>query len=338
MTVDTGALATFLRDNGVPVAGELRVDRISGGRSNLTFRVDDDRSSWIVRRPPTSGLTPSAHDMAREWAVTSALQSTDVPVAGAVAFDPDGRVLGAPMTVVEFVPGRVVRTADDLGDLTDAEVAANATELVRVLAALHAVDHRAIGLSDFGRPDGFVTRQVATWGRQWQRVKTRDLADIDRLQAVLAETVPARSDATIVHGDFRVDNVILDPSDTGRVAAVVDWEMSTLGDPITDVALLCAYRRPIFDTVLGVPAAAWTSPRYPSADALAEEYAAVSGRDLGDWPFYLALANFKIAVIAEGITHRSLADGGSDESATAAAEATAEFAAAGLQALARVSR
>ncbi|MFW0874936.1 phosphotransferase family protein [Rhodococcoides corynebacterioides] len=338
MTVDTGALATFLRDNGVPVAGELRVDRISGGRSNLTYRVDDDESSWIVRRPPTSGLTPSAHDMAREWAVTSAVQSTDVPVAPTVAFDPDGRVLGAPMTVVEFVPGRVVRTADDLRTFTDAEVAANATELVRVLAALHAVDHRAIGLSEFGRPDGFVSRQVATWGRQWQRVKTRDLADVDRLQSVLAESVPTRSDAAIVHGDFRVDNVILDPTDAGRVAAVVDWEMSTLGDPITDVALLCAYRRPIFDTVLGVPAAAWTSSRYPSADALAEEYAVVSGRDLGDWPFYLALANFKIAVIAEGITHRALADGGADDSATAAAEATAEFAAAGLQALAGVSR
>ncbi|WP_068148046.1 phosphotransferase family protein [Rhodococcoides corynebacterioides] len=338
MTLDTAALAEFLRDNGITVAGELRVDRISGGRSNLTYRVDDDESSWIVRRPPTSGLTPSAHDMAREWAVTSAVQSTDVPVAATVAFDPDGRVLGAPMTVVEFVPGRVVRTADDLRTLTDAEVAANATELVRVLAALHAVDHRAIGLSEFGRPDGFVARQVATWGRQWQRVKTRDLADIDRLQAVLAETVPMRSDAAIVHGDFRVDNVILDTSDAGRVAAVVDWEMSTLGDPITDVALLCAYRRPIFDTVLGVPAAAWTSSRYPSADALAEEYATFSGRDLGDWPFYLALANFKIAVIAEGITHRALADGGTDDSATAAAEATAEFAAAGLQALTGVSR
>ncbi|WP_197382152.1 phosphotransferase family protein [Mycolicibacterium mengxianglii] len=330
--MDTPALERFLRESGVNLQGALRVEMISGGRSNLTYKASDDVSSWVVRRPPTSGLTPSAHDMAREWAVTRALGPTGVPVAGAVAFDADGTVLGAPMTVVDFQPGRVIRTGDDLSDLSDAQIAANASELVHVLATLHAVDYVEVGLGDFGRPDGFVARQVSTWARQWKRVKTRDLPDIDRLHAALAASVPSETAASIVHGDFRVDNTILKSDDVGTVAAVVDWEMSTLGDPLTDVALMCVYRQPIFDAVLGV-SAAWTSQRYPSADALAQLYSSTSGRDLDHWNFYLALANFKLGVIGEGITHRALSGSDTGAGAAEAAHATAEFAAAGLRAL-----
>lgn len=332
--MNVAALETFLRDNGIDITGKLCVDRIAGGRSNLTYRAHDDTTSWIVRRPPVSGLTPSAHDMAREWTVTRALAGTDVPVATAVAFDADGATLGAPMTVVEFVPGQVVRTRTDLDALTDDDIAANTSELVRVLAALHAVDHHEVGLADFGRPDGFTARQVATWGRQWHRVKTRDLNDIDRLHQALTDAVPAHCAAAIVHGDYRVDNTILTHGEPGTVAALVDWEMSTLGDPLTDIALMCAYRQPMFDTVLGVDAA-WTSPRYPDADDLAQHYAAVSGRDLAHWNFYRALADFKIAVIAEGIAHRAATSDDTDGTAAAAAHATAEFAAAGLRAFSR---
>ena len=184
------ALERFLRAEGIDVDGELTVEMISGGRSNLTYKVYDDTSTWVVRRPPTSGLTPSAHDMAREWAVTDALASTAVPVAETVAFDREGDVLGAPMTVVRFVPGHVVRTREDLRDLTDEQVTDNAAELVRVLAELHAVDPAAVGLEKFGRPDGFVARQVATWARQWQTVKTRELPDVDRLHRALEAAVP----------------------------------------------------------------------------------------------------------------------------------------------------
>lgn len=335
--MNVAALEHFLRENGVELTGPLRVEMISGGRSNLTYRAVDDARSWVVRRPPTSGLTPSAHDMAREWAVTRALGPTDVPVAGAVAFDAEGTTLGAPMTVVDFVPGRIVRTHTDLEDLSDADIAANADELVRVLARLHAVDHAAVGLESFGRPDGFVARQVATWARQWERVKTRDLPDVDRLHRALLDAVPAHSAASIVHGDFRVDNTILRSDDVGSVAAVVDWEMSTLGDPLTDVALMCVYRQPIFDRVLGAPAA-WTSPRYPSADDLAQRYAAVSGRDLAHWEFYLGLANFKLGVIGEGITHRARSGSDTGSGADRAADATEECIAAGLRAMTGVSR
>ncbi|OZE26666.1 acyl-CoA dehydrogenase [Rhodococcus sp. 05-2254-5] len=326
------ALERFLRAEGIDVDGELTVEMISGGRSNLTYKVYDDTSTWVVRRPPTSGLTPSAHDMAREWAVTDALASTAVPVAETVAFDREGDVLGAPMTVVRFVPGRVVRTREDLRDLTDEQVADNAAELVRVLAELHAVDPAAVGLEKFGRPDGFVARQVATWARQWQTVKTRELPDVDRLHRALEAAVPTGSAASIVHGDFRVDNTILDAEDVSSVAAVVDWEMSTLGDPLTDVALMCVYRQPVFDAVLGADAA-WTSDRYPSAADLVQQYAVRSGREVDNWGFYVALANFKLGVIGEGITHRALSGSDTGAGARNAAEATGEFIAAGLRAL-----
>ncbi|AQA21465.1 phosphotransferase enzyme family protein [Rhodococcus sp. MTM3W5.2] len=213
--MNIAALQRFLSDSCIELSGELHVELISGGRSNLTYRAWDDRSSWVVRRPPTSGLTPSAHDMAREYTVTSALQGTAVPVARTVAFDADGSALGAPMTVVEFVEGTVVRDQTDLAGLSDDQVAASADTLVRVLADLHAVDYRAVGLGDFGRPDGFVARQVKLWAGQWDRVKTRELPDVAVLHAALTEAMPATSAASIVHGDFRIDNTILDPRDPG---------------------------------------------------------------------------------------------------------------------------
>ncbi|MEV6225686.1 phosphotransferase family protein [Nocardia fluminea] len=330
--MDIAALEQFLRGQGVEVRGELRVELISGGRSNLTFSAADDVSRWVVRRPPVAGLTPSAHDMAREYTVTSALQASAVPVARTVAFDAAGSALGAPMTVVEFVDGTVFRDQDDLSALTDVQVTASVRALVRVLADLHAVDPVAVGLESFGRPTGFVTRQVKLWASQWERVKTRELPDVATLHAALAAAIPPERSASIVHGDFRIDNTILDSADPETVRAVVDWELSTLGDPLTDVALMCVYRSPIFDVILGT-SAAWTSPRLPSADALAQAYATASGRELDNWGFYLALANFKLGIIGEGITHRAHQGSDTGSAADRAADATPEFMAAGLRAL-----
>ncbi|MBJ8348302.1 phosphotransferase family protein [Antrihabitans sp. YC2-6] len=334
--MDIAALRQYLVDSGVAVSGELRVELISGGRSNLTFKAYDDVSTWVVRRPPTSGLTPSAHDMAREYKVARGLQGTPVPVAKTVAFDADGAALGAPMTVVEFVDGQVIREQSELGRLSDEQVEATTSTLVKVLADLHAVDYRAVGLDTFGRPEGFFTRQLKLWAGQWDRVKTRDLPDVAALHDALTEALPQSSSASIVHGDFRIDNTILDTADPTIVRAVVDWELSTLGDPLTDVALMCVYRSPIFDLVLGTQAA-WTSPRIPSADTLAQTYAAASGRDLVAWDFYVALANFKLGIIGEGITHRALQGSDSGSGAVHAAEATPEFMAAGLRALGKAS-
>ncbi|KQR99365.1 acyl-CoA dehydrogenase [Williamsia sp. Leaf354] len=330
--MDVAALTRFLTGHGIDLAGDLEVELIAGGRSNLTFIASDGTTKWVVRRPPTSGLTPSAHDMNREWTVTQALQHTAVPVAPTVAFDADGDVLGAPCTVVGFVEGTVIRSAGDLDALDDATVDRNVDALIRSLADLHAVDHVEVGLGEFGRPEGFVARQVKTWTRQWEIVKTRELPDVEKLAAALAENIPTDSANAIVHGDYRVDNTILDIDDPGVVRAVVDWEMSTLGDPLTDVALMCVYRQPIFDRVLGL-SAAWTSDRYPDTDELAQRYATAAGIDMAHWNFYLALANFKLGVIGEGIAYRALQGSSSGAGAEKAAEATAEFMATGLRAL-----
>lgn len=335
--LDPVALRQYLAANDVPVQGELTVELIAGGRSNLTFKVSDESSAWVVRRPPLGGLTPSAHDVGREFVVTDKLYGTGVPIARPVVLDADGTVCGAPLTVTEFVTGRVYRHKDDLDALSDAELAANASSLVRVLVDLHAVDYRAVGLESFGRPEGFLERQVRLWARQWELVKTpgNDAAlsgDVSKLAAALADSIPQTSQPSVVHGDFRIDNTICDPEQADVIRAVVDWELSTLGDPLTDIALMCVYRSPAFDLVFGHPAA-WTSSRLPSADDLAGEYARLSGRDLSDWNFYLALANFKIGVIAEGITHRAQHGAKDVQNAGAAAQAAPEFIAAARNAL-----
>lgn len=300
--LDLPGLQRFF-DANVPDAGELAATLMAGGRSNLTYLITDGRSSWILRRPPLGGLTPSAHDMGREFRVVEALYGCGVPVARAVAQTDDASVLGAPFSVVEYVAGRVLRSHDDLSDLSDADVARSAGALVDTMAALHAVDPAAIGLSGFGRSQGYLDRQIRRWYDQWTRAATRELADVERLHALLVEDCPRESGASIVHGDLRIDNSILDETDVGVVRALIDWEMATLGDPLADLALHLVYRDPAFDPVLG-GAAASTSPRMPTREWLVERYASRSGRDVDRLTFHLALGYFKTAVIAEGIHAR----------------------------------
>lgn len=334
--LDLPALERFLGD-GPGLAGPLRAELLHGGRSNLTYRLTDGRSTWVLRRPPLGGLTPSAHDMAREYRVVAALAGTGVPVAPAVALCEDPAVLGVPFAVVGHVPGPVLRSQDDLAGLSDDDVSRCAFALVDVLARLHAVDPRAVGLAGFGRTEGYLTRQVRRWHDQWTRVRTRELPDVQTLHARLAADCPAESSASIVHGDFRIDNAILDPADVASVRALVDWEMATLGDPLADLGLHLAYGDPSFDRVLGGAAAA-TSTRIPAPDRLIERYATASGRDVADLSFYLGLAYFKIAVIAEGIHarhRRGLTRGPGFETV---GEAVPPLAAAGLRELGRGAR
>ncbi|MGV0633663.1 phosphotransferase family protein [Mycolicibacillus trivialis] len=334
--LDLAALDRHLRDIGVARSGDLRAELITGGRSNLTFLIADDTSRWVLRRPPLHGLTPSAHDMGREYRVMAALQDTAVPVARTVTHSDDDSVLGAPFQMVEFVDGRVVRTAGDLDDLgDDATVDRCVDALIRVLADLHAVDPAAVGLTGFGKPDGYLQRQVRRWGSQWQHVRLPDDArddDVTRLHTALAEAVPATGDAAIVHGDYRIDNTILDARDAGRVRAVVDWELSTLGDPLSDAALMCVYRDPSLDLIIDTPAA-WTSPRLPSADELAQRYSVAAGRPLEHWSFYMGLAYFKLAIIAAGIDYRNRAAGEDEHGADRVGETVAPLIARGLREL-----
>lgn len=334
--LELSALQDFLLRSGVTVDGNLHAELISGGKSNLTYKISDESSQWILRRPPTTGRTPSAHDVAREFRIAHALQNTDVPVAAPVLLCEDETVLGAAFTLVEYVDGPVLRTGSDIESLSGAEIDVCTTELIRVLSALHEVDYRAVGLSSLGRPDGYVARQVELWRKQWDRVKTCESADVATLYDALTARIPERTDASIVHGDYRIDNVILAREDVGHVAAVVDWELSTLGDPLTDVALMCVYRHPVFDLIVGEPAA-WTSPRLPSPGDLVDRYARASGRDMRDWNFYMALGYFKVAVIAEGINHRYRAGATVGAGFDRAGESVPEFLAEGLRSLAGCS-
>ncbi|HZC92325.1 MAG TPA: phosphotransferase family protein [Mycobacterium sp.] len=314
--LDLSALDGYLRSVDVGRAGELTAQLISGGRSNLTFLVGDDSSKWVLRRPPLHGLTPSAHDMAREYKVVAALADTAVPVARAVTLCNDESVLGAPFQMVEYVAGQVVRSRDELEALGDDRVIEGCVDgLIRVLADLHAVDPTAVGLADFGKPSGYLERQVRRWGSQWELVRLPDDdrdADVARLHSALQEAIPQQSHTSIVHGDYRIDNAILDLHDPGQVRAVVDWELSTLGDPLSDAALMCVYRDPSLDLIINAHAA-WTSPQLPVADELAHRYSVVSGQPLAHWNFYMALAYFKLAIIAAGIDFRRRMSGGADD-------------------------
>jgi aminoglycoside phosphotransferase (APT) family kinase protein len=266
----------------------------------------------VLRRPPLHGLTPSAHDMAREYTVVAALADTPVPVARAVTMSNDDSVLGAPFQMVEYVAGRVVRYDDELEKLGDKAVISDCVDaLIRVLADLHAVDPDAVGLSEFGKPSGYLERQVRRWGGQWELVR-RDNdpfdADVQRLHSALAEAIPPQSGSSIVHGDYRIDNTIIDAKDAKKVVAVLDWEMSTLGDPLSDAALMCVYRHPLFNVIHA--ASAWASPLMPDVDELANRYSKATQQSLDNWDFYLALGYFKVAIIAAGIAFRARMGGG----------------------------
>ncbi|KRD05756.1 acyl-CoA dehydrogenase [Mycobacterium sp. Root265] len=331
--LDLEALARHFDDIGVAQTGPLRSELISGGRSNLTFLIFDDKSTWVLRRRPLQGVTPSAHDMGREYRVVQALSDTGIPVARPVTLCEDDSVLGAPFAVVEYVMGQVIRTSAELAIIdTDSAVRDCAYGLVDVLASLHAVDPDSVGLGDFGRRDGYLQRQIRRWSGQWDLVRhpddSRD-AEVHKLHQLLAESVPVQSDTSIVHGDYRIDNTILENGAPHRVRAVVDWEMSTLGDPLADAALMCVYREPVFNLVIGADAA-WTSPRMPSAEDMAQRYALTSGRDLQHWEFHLAAGYFKVAIIAAGIAYRRRTLDGTED---AADDAVAPLIAKGLQLL-----
>jgi len=306
--LDLTALDRHLRAAGIPRTGELRAELISGGRSNLTFLVYDDESKWVLRRPPLHGLTPSAHDMAREYRVVAALADGPVPVAAAVTMRDDDSVLGAPFQMVQYVPGQVVRTRAELEALGGPEVVSDCVDsLIRVLVDLHEVDPDAVGLGDFGKASGYLERQVRRWGSQWQHVRLPDDprdADVERLHTKLAESVPSESRTSIVHGDYRIDNTMLDADDPTIVRAVLDWEMSTLGDPLSDAALMCVQRDPALSAILGHDAA-WSAPTMPSQEDLAHRYSAVSGHPLRHWEFQMGLGYFKLGIIVAGIEFRA---------------------------------
>ncbi|MHA3704973.1 phosphotransferase family protein [Jatrophihabitans sp. YIM 134969] len=283
-------------------AGELSGAVIAGGKSNLTYRVTDGEHVWAVRRPPLAHVLPTAHDMAREYRVITALAPTDVAVPGTVALCTDVEVVGAPFYVMEFAEGVLF----DIPARTEALDRAGAhrcgERLVDMLVRLHAVDPAAVGLADFGRPEGFAARQLKRWKQQWDASVTRELPVVDDVVARLAERLPTGGDGTIVHGDYRLTNVLMTP-DAERVTAVLDWEMASLGDPLMDVGLLVVYHRMAAGPNELMPVMR-SEDGFLTGDELAALYGERSGRVVDPW--YVAFGYFKLAVISEGIHARFL--------------------------------
>lgn len=303
--LDLGALAAWLDATRPGLRrGELTGSVIAGGRSNLTYRVSDGASRWALRRPPLAHVLPTAHDMAREYRVISALRDTAVPVPRTIALCADDVVLGAPFYLMQFVDGVVFDRPETL-DVLDVPAAGRACgQLVDTLVALHAVDPAVVGLAEFGRPEGFLARQVARWHRQWAASETRPLPVLAEVVDALTASLPHQAPPALVHGDYRLSNVLFRPDLTG-IAAVVDWEMATLGDPLTDVGLLAVYHRLDAEGDLIMPRMSAAQGFLP-ADELLARYAAGSGRNLADAAWYIGFGYFKLAVVAEGIHHRYL--------------------------------
>lgn len=337
---ELASIAALLASTGVDTAAPLAADLIAGGRSNLTFLLTDGQRRWVLRMPPRTGRTPSAHDVAREYRVTAALGFTDLPVPPAVALCEDESLIGGPFAISEYVEGTTIRTREQLDALSEPTIAGAASSLVTTLAGLHRVDYQAIGLDGFGRPGGYAARQLRRWSAQWELVGATRLDGLaSRLLDRLRSAVPDQRGNSIVHGDFRIDNTILNLGNDSdgsapRVAAVVDWELSTIGDPTADVAIMCAYRHPVFDLIMGAPSA-WTSPGLPTTEELAEQYQSGGGFPLTDWAFHLALAYFKIGVIAAGIDHRRRSGSGSGPGFDTAGKSVQTYLDLALQSLSR---
>ena len=303
--IDVERVEKWLNANIAEAQGPYAYHLIAGGRSNITFRVvDANGMQMVLRRPPMGHVLATAHDMAREHRLISAVGQSNVPVPRTLGLCTDVEVNGAPFYVMAYVPG-VVLDSPEKGNLLSVAHRLQASEdLIDVLADLHAVDVDEVGLGDLAKREGYVERQVKRWSTQWANSKTRDLPAIDEVAALLGNNIPVQQGVSIAHGDYRFGNCLTDV-DKGRIAAVLDWELCTLGDPLADLGYVGIYW-----TDPGMPNMRGTDPSgiegFPTFDHLVERYATRTGRDCSNIGYYKAFASFRLAVICEGVYARYL--------------------------------
>ena len=303
--IDEARVEVWLNSNIDGAQGPYTYSLIAGGRSNLTFHVTDSNGKQMVlRRPPMGHVLATAHDMAREHRLMTAVGTTNVPVPQTLGLCTDEDVNGAPFYVMDFVPGVVLDSPEKAHVLPEHLRTPASEHLVDVLADLHAVDVDEVGLGNLAKRDGYVERQVKRWSTQWQNSKTRELPAIEEVARLLADQIPQQQGVAIAHGDYRFGNCLTNV-ETGKIAAVLDWELCTLGDPLADLGYIGIY---------------WTDPEMPltrtndpsglpgfcTFDHLVERYAQRTGRDVSNISYYKAFASFRLAVIAEGVYARYL--------------------------------
>ncbi len=289
------------------VRGTVRATLIAGGRSNPTYEISDGSGrSWVLRRPPYGHVLPTAHDMGREHTVLTALHRTSVPVPRTIALCEDRSVLGAPFYVMEKVDGTALRTQEDTSRLNVAQRRGFGARMISIMADLHRVEPAEVGLADFGRPDGYLERQLSRWQRQWDASATSERPEVRRILDHLGGSVPQSRYPGIVHGDYKTDNLLVDRADPTQVLAVLDWEMSTLGDTLADLGVALSFWDEPGEQPNPISAGATALPGFGTRRDVLQAYATASGRDLPDVHWYVAFADFKIAVILEGIHARHL--------------------------------
>lgn len=298
-------VSAWLTANIAGAVAPFSFELIAGGRSNLTYRVTGaDGARFVLRRPPLGHVLATAHDMAREHRVIAAVGRTGVPVPAALGLCTDVHVNGAPFYVMGFVDGVVLDGVDSAEQLPQHLRTSAAEHLIDVLADLHAVDVDAVGLGDFARREGYIERQLKRWSTQWESSKTRELAAVDEVAERLRADVPLQRGVSIAHGDYRFGNCLTDVV-RGRISAVLDWELCTLGDPLADVGYLGVYW---FDGDVGNVRSNDPTPAggFPTYAAMLERYATRTGRDLGGIDYYVAFSCWRLAVISEGVYSRYL--------------------------------
>ena len=303
---DLDRLAAYLRANIDGITGSIDVEPLTGGQSNPTFVISlDGKKRYVLRKKPAGQLLPSAHAVDREYRVMQALAGSDVPVPRMLCLCEDESVIGTMFFVMDFAAGRSFWDPA-LPGVDPAERTRIYTEMNRVIAALHSVNYRSVGLGEFGKPGNYFARQIARWSKQYRASETRVIASMDNLIAWLPDNIPAGDETTLVHGDFRLDNMIFHPTEP-RVIALLDWELSTLGHPLADFAYhMLAWRlRP--DEFRGMAGLDITNLGIPNEQDYVAAYCKRTGRqsiDRSDWDFYLAYNMFRLACIRQGIMRR----------------------------------
>ncbi|KFL37014.1 phosphotransferase family protein [Arenimonas donghaensis] len=335
MQLPTEPLARYLETQVTGFQGPLVATKFKGGQSNPTYLVEAASGQYVLRRKPSGKLLPSAHAVDREYRVLRALHGGPVPVAEPQHLCEDTSVIGSVFYLMAYVPG-VVHWDPSLPGMDPAARSAHYDAIIDTLAALHALDPAAIGLGDYGKPGNYFARQIHRWTEQYRASETQSIPDMDTLAAALAERCPADDGrVALVHGDFRIDNLMFAP-DAARVLAVVDWELSTLGHPLADLGYFCmALRLPRNPAIPGLAGMDRTALGIPEESALLERYCALSGQPLpADWPFVLAFSFFRLAAIAQGVAKRAQQGNASSDQATQAGQMTTLLAALGVSALA----
>jgi aminoglycoside phosphotransferase (APT) family kinase protein len=305
--LDLSKLETFLRSHFPHVQGRLSIQQYPSGHSNLTYMVQLGGWELVLRRPPFGSKVKTAHDMGREFLVLSKLHSVYAPAPNVLSYCEDESILGVPFYLMEPIHGVILRRDPPHGLDFPPEKARRLSEsFAENLALLHSLDYAAVGLGDLGRPQGFVERQVRGWIERYHGSKTQDYPEVEKISKWMQGHIPAGAGASLIHNDYKYDNVVLDPRDITRITGVLDWEMCTIGDPLADLGTAMAYWIDTAD-----PAELQENRSGPtnhpgsfSRAELAEYYARKTGRDISQMPFYLTLARFKLAVIVQQIYYR----------------------------------